>query len=477
MRVKVFFVIIFIDKDQFIRSCNQFSDITMAFVKLGYFNKMNILVQGETITRAIFETVEKKRKFKIITNDYNFPVARMNFIHTSDVIVTQFDFPPFTRVEKGRIIGVDGQVIEAFCDKHNLKYKVVNNETSKFSVTGFMRSMLRSDLSLNKYSSINRHKNMENIQLNEYDGTCLLVPKNIPLSSYENLSFPFERVVTVLIVVMIISVIVVWKLISRCSRSKFSSSYILFSVYKMVLGGGFDNENLMNRKEKLVIYSFIFGNMIFINLYQSWVISFMISEPAMRSVRSIRELNDSDTKIFQYFKESAIQFRDELIVNKISIAVTDFMFKLPDDFNVGESHLVTCMYAENFVKSKSNFKGRKMIFDKLSDPITTNVLSYPVMKLFPLIKELTFMVTALQESGIKNYWMKKITDGERVESNYVDDDKFALNFNDMEFPFLVLMFGVVVSLFTFSIEIIFQKTKQQRANCIKKLRSKCCTKV
>lgn len=477
MRVKVFFVIISIDKNQFIRSCNQASDITIAFLKKGYFNTMTILVQEETVTLAIFETVEKKRKFKIITNDFNFPVARMSYIHSPDVIITQFDFPPFTRVEKGRIIGVDGQVLGAFCDKHKLNYKVVNSETSKFSTSEFMHSMSKSDLSMNKYSSVMGHKNMENIQLNEYDGTCLLVPKNIPLSSYENLSFPFERVVTVLIIVIIISLVLVWKLISRSSRSKFSSSYILFSVYKMVLGGGFDNENLMNRKEKLMIYSFMFGNMILINLYQAWVISFMISEPAMRSVQSIRELNDSDTKIFQYFKESGIKFRDELIVNKISVAVNDFMFKLPNDFNVDESHLVTCMYAENFVKSRSNFIGRKMIFEKLSDPITTNFLSYPVMKLFPLIKELTFVVTALQESGIKNHWMKKITDDEKVKSNYVDDDKFDLLFNDMKFPFLVLTFGVAVSLFTFVIEIIFHTTRQRRASKIKKLRSRFCRKV
>lgn len=80
--------------------------------------------------------------------------------------------------------------------------------------------------------------------------------------------------------------------------------------------------------------------MILVKLYQSWVISFMLSEQTMRSVQSVREL-ESNTKIFQYFEEAGVKFRDDLIMNKVSAANSSISLKLPEKCNIELAYMLS----------------------------------------------------------------------------------------------------------------------------------------
>lgn len=124
-----------------------------------------------------------------------------------------------------------------------------------------MQFMRGSEFSM--YTSLNsiETKLFDHMQLNEFEGSCSLVPINIPISTYDNSYFPFDTMISVLFALATaVLLIVIWKFISANSRSNFSFSYIALSVYQLVLDQGFERESIMNRKEKLLM----FGNMLLV---------------------------------------------------------------------------------------------------------------------------------------------------------------------------------------------------------------------
>lgn len=63
--------------------------------------------------------------------------------------------------------------------------------------------------------------------------------------------------------------------------------------------------------------------MVLMALHESFVISFMMTKLSYKSVQSFQQLNQSNTKIYQYFEEFErnyqVIFKDELIMNKVRL--------------------------------------------------------------------------------------------------------------------------------------------------------------
>lgn len=328
--------------------------------------------------------------------------------------------------------------------------------------------MTSSDLSLSSHSIPFNWKLFEVIQRNAMDGLCFLVPVNVPVFSFENFSFPFDMIVAALILFSLISVILSWKLISNCSNFKFSWSFVVLTVFKLSLGEGFDREQLKSRKEKSLLYSFVIGNILLVNLYQSLLISLMLNEPSMRSVKSFGELNNSGTKIFEFFEDAPVTFRK----NQIHIMKTTYnltSFTLPDNFDSSMAYLVTCNYAEQFVKSRRNHNSNGLNLNKLSEALTVNPLVYLMMKVFPLRDELKVLVRILEESGIMDKWAQDTANNiETVAKNVDNEEKTSLFFEDMKVPLIVLGVGYSSAFVIFLIEkvvhFIVGKRKLSKVN-------------
>jgi hypothetical protein len=226
----------------------------------------------------------------------------------------------------------------------------------------------------------------------------------------------------------------------------------------------------MNRKEKCLLYAFIFGNMILLNLYQSWIIAFMLSEPSFTSIQTIKELNESDTKIFRFLAaqnvaKDEICFRDEMIINKIHAGFYSdlLLFKeIPQQFDPNLAYAVNCDYAEAFVRSDRNFDGGKMLFDLMKEPISTMPATYSVLNSFPLKEEFQRMHERLVETGLMDHWTKNVMN-EQTDKNapqLLNTNKSVLVSDDIKFPFVVLLFGAVIGLITLLLEIAFYNFKR-----------------
>ena len=406
-------------------------------------------------------------KQQLPSNTY-FSIPKMGDMRDKIIKIQQFDELPFSKVENGRVLGTAGRLLDTFCDRYNVSYTIINKNTSNLELKRFAKIMYTEimDLNLNHILRINEILAFESIILNELIDRSLLIPRNIPLSAYDSFSYPFDGKISIYLFVASCFVIISWKAMSLVTKTNFNIDFIVFSVLCYLMGNSATLQNRMSYKEKFIVYGYVWASLVLLTLYESYVISFMMTDQSYRSVTSLNELNNSNTKIHEYFMDG-IQFKENLIVHKMFLDVDNIILKMPDKVDVNQVYLVNNMYADVFVNSIRNYdKQGRRLFDKLIENIMPFVPTYIVNKSFPLKKELKYLIDALNESGIKSHWLEEMLS---IQSNYKDEllsknvveveEKIVLTFSDMKIPFIILGIGLSLSFVIFIIELKF-KTKR-----------------
>ncbi|CAO1314265.1 unnamed protein product [Diamesa serratosioi] len=379
----------------------------------------------------------------------HFPASKMGEMGDNIIKLQQFDQPPFSKVENGKLLGTEGRLLDALCERYNTSYIIVNNDSTILKLKDFGEFMynISMDLNLNYVLRIDENKYFDNIILNKVLDRCLLVPRNIPLSTFDSFSCPFDDRISICLFCATCLVIVSWKAISFAVKTDFSIDFIAFSVFRYLMGNSATLENRMSYKEKFIVYGYVWASLVLLTLYESYVISFMMADQSYRSVTSLEELNSSNTKIYEYFMDG-IQFKDNLIVHKMFAKVDNVILKMPDKFDVNMAYLVTSMYADAFIDSSKNYNNDgHRLFDKLQENVMSYVPTYVVKKSFPLRNELKHLMNVLRESGIEKHWIdemfnKKQNNTDSVLAKNVVEavEKIVLTFKDMKVPFVILDF-------------------------------------
>ncbi|CRL05805.1 CLUMA_CG018833, isoform A [Clunio marinus] len=394
--------------------------------------------------------------------------------------VVQYDMQPFTKIVNRKITGPEGKFLDTFCTKYNLTYELINsnNITNQVNFAEIQNSIFNeiADLNLNNGFSIS-HPRFVKINIGILDGSCMLAPKNIYISSYENSSFPFDTMTIVLMIVSIISTILLWKMLSSYAKTQFKISFIMINIFKCTIGQEVSGEKIMSRKEKIVIYSYIFASMIFVSLYQSILIALMLSEPSLRSVESLKELNDSNTNIYEYMhfdSDYTPSFREEKILTKLGVRGKYALeLSVPMNFDQNLAYFVTCSYADEFLKSERNYDGNRRLLDKIPEQLSFFPQQYILSSAFLLRKEIEFVASVLRESGIRNYWISKAVDDPLDQSKkkvvHVEEKSYV-DFKNMIMPFVVLSSGAVLALFAFIFEIIISFMNERKMRKVVKVK-------
>lgn len=302
------------------------------------------------------------------------------------------------------------------------------------------------------------------IHHSEIEGICMLAPRNIVSLSYAN-SYPFDLWTSVLLVLATLLTVLIWKVLAK---SNLSTSFIIFNIFKCMIGRSVDEPHQITRKEKILIYSYILGSMILLSLYQSVIIAIMFTETKMTSIQSFKELNESKTKIYEYFADFEsvpFKFRDEIVLSRIDPREQKFLLKVPDSFDSNLVYMVTCSYARAFVRSGRNFKGHRQLFDVIPENFAEYNPIYTVSTSFPLKKEFKRFVRALDESGIKNFWIAEMMSDKSndLKQNLIEsEDKILIDFNNMAVPFFVLFIGAAAGFIAFLYEKILSAIEHRR---------------
>lgn len=367
--------------------------------------------------------------------------------------IVHFDMFPLTYVKDEIIYGADGNLVREFCKKYNLNYQIVNRENVQ-PLQERMRIAFETETDILLTTSIFPVSNkMTGVWLNERDGGCLLVPRNIPVSSIENLTLPFDSLSVTFMALSVVLLTVFWKIIAIVNGKQISAVKIAFDVYQLTFGMGISTLNRLSSKEKFMIMCFMFSSFILATTYQSIILSFMLMSPAMRSARNIQELNASDTKFYMFYDENinhsggGLFIRRELILN-----VQNFneYFDLPLEIDHNLVYFISCKYAKIFVSTKRNFRDGKRLFDRMV--ISPMLQSYSIRTEFYYKEEFASIVSALTESGIYSFWEHEFINSVNEEEDRNQECDKMIEFHNMKVPFIILSSGYFIALHLFLIE-------------------------
>lgn len=436
-----------------------------------YFNVLSISIGGNSVNQLKsslngWDLVEQS------LNSFKFPPSKIEDFHSRELQLLQWNSPPFTIVKDRKLFGVEGKFLDTFCSTYGLTYKLLNEQTETFSSADFSTFMFEFELTLNIGAGINSLF-MIAMYLGELDGLCFLTPRNIFTSEYVN-SNPFDFITTSLIVLVTFLTVFLWKVFSIRSKSNFKLQFIIINILKCIIGKGVDGESKMSRMEKILIYSYTIGSMVLLSLYQSALISVMLSEPSVTSIQSFKELNESQTKIYMFPTDNhlgGISFRDDLVVSKSFLGSTDFTMTIPQKFDPDLAYIVMSSYADAFLKSSRNLdENNRRIFDRIPQFLTRYPQQYTAMARLPFKKEFENMIQSLQESGIRNHWISELTSDK--EFNDIKEKivgvkkKTFVDITSMMIPCAVLATGLALALVVFIIEILINKFKTRRMKSI-----------
>jgi len=402
---------------------------------------MIINVVGERVEKYIFLNTFDKYIF-----DYADDNFRNTFSIPNQLRIIFYATPPYSyRSLDNRILGVDGNVIDEFCKRHNISYRITNNKFDPFNVQHSNDIIL-----YRRFNTISTH--YVEITLNDLGANqCFLVPRNIPV--YDHLfSNPFQKIVSLIFIGTAVFVGIMWKILKLVRKQDIGIFKLVTSISKIIFGHSIDESEIS--QNRLMLVPFILMCFILMDIFKSFLISTSIVEPPMRSVQSISELNDSDTKVYEYYEEIKF-FSSEKVIHKIPLRLGyTALSMLPENVDTSLAYGVRCRFGEEFVGSSKNFENDRQLFDLLSGYVENRYASYLVHENFPLKSKFIALVTSLQESGILNFWTEIIV-RESFPKHFQSEMENALSIKAMFLPLLILVVGLSVSFIVFLVELIY----------------------
>lgn len=372
-----------------------------------------------------------------------------------------FDNPPFSELNVGHgITGVEGNLIDEFCLRHRYDYRIVGVDFGRLLDAAID---MKYDFSLYRPLTGTESTSVDILRLNDLGAAqCILVPRNIPVCV--PFSSPYSRIVNILFLVSVAVVLLVWNVFRRIHKQKLGVLNSTIEVLKVLLGLGISDNHWLRSsfKEKVLLVPFLFMTFILMEIYESFMVSNIISEQAMDSVKSVEELISSDTKIFEYHNET-YRFRADKVVNLVQFVNTR-LATIPKDFNPNYAYFVRCRFGEEFINSEENYVGTRKLFDLIPDTFMIQLYStYLVNENTPIKNQFKFMVKALDEAGIIDHWTKDVVRNtfNKYEAN---EELQIISLRQVLVPLLVVAFGSIASFFAFGLEVFYAKICGRRSN-------------
>jgi hypothetical protein len=189
--------------------CNKY------FIQMEYLNIYYVLLKpgNQFKIYRMMKSFNVLKKIDTLNDQPIFEPAKSFFAYSVHAVI-HFDQPPLSYSKNRKVYGVEGKFLDELCKKTDTPYLIANKNTSISSINEIYSIVSSATGMFSTYTGAQINmKSAKNIVLYEKDGFCMLVPRNIPISSIDNFSFPFDRTTTILIAVAIPLVIIVWKVL------------------------------------------------------------------------------------------------------------------------------------------------------------------------------------------------------------------------------------------------------------------------
>lgn len=135
-----------------------------------------------------------------------------------------------------------------------------------------------------------------------------------------------------------------------------------------------------------------------------------------------------------------------------------YSLHVPELYNPTIAYLVPCSYADAFLRTPRNFKGKRQLLDKMAQPLAFYSQSYQIKSGFLMKEKLKRLVDGLMENGIRKHWVAKLVK-EKMDEDLKKKELFLkmeessfLELKNMTFPFLILIAGCIMGSSSFLVE-------------------------
>ncbi|CAG9803202.1 unnamed protein product [Chironomus riparius] len=402
-------------------------------------NGIKFIKYSSTFTKFIFKEANYSLKSELIDSVFK---------------VVYYDTHPYSyRSNDNRIIGVEGNVLNNFCIRNNLTYRITNDAFAPFNQQSFF------EISLNRRFSYINDYFFDYIHINDFGASqCLLVPRNIPTYSHI-ISIPYDKYVLLILSISFLIIGILWKSFRIVHKQNTGILCLTVSLFKIMIGYSIDDReiNKWSFGERLLLIPFLIICFILMDIFKSFIISTSIIEQPMRSITSIEELISSNTMIYEYYKEIPL-FPENKVLNHVPMLVgSSALSKLPEHVNHDLAYAVRCKFAEEFVTSDKNFHKNRQIFDVFDGYVDKSYSSYLIHENYPLKHEFKSFMNSLQESGILDYWTKLTTRETFPKQHFRNEQKNVIILEALYLPLLILCTGIILAIIIFVMEISFDK--------------------
>ncbi|PSN36243.1 Ionotropic receptor 203 [Blattella germanica] len=203
------------------------------------------------------------------------------------------------------------------------------------------------------------------------------------------------------------------------------------------------------------------------NVYQTFLTSFLVDPGLQKQISSETELfasgipyqvfpaTASHDKIFLSSKYPKILFCTEITVCFDSVAYHDKAFVYSQ---VATEYLISVKYM--------NADGDRIICD-FDEIISSQVVTFPVMKGFPKLREFNMIIQYILEAGLVGKWFNNIKYLSALALaktfNLPPGEYIKLSMNHLQSAFYFLIIGYILSILAFIAEIFSMKRVQKKA--------------
>lgn len=328
------------------------------------------------------------------------------------------------------------------------------------SAQGNLRSLLdkKSDLSLsNFWIKLPRFKFFDCTTSYMSEKIIFAVPPGREYSAFENLVFPFDFNLWILII----------GCFSIASIVIFIIKFFNKSVQRFVFGTGVDRPGLnliigffggiqtilpKRNFARFLLAVFLLYSLIIRTLYQGSYYQFLKSGHHHKRVQFLDEMIQNDFKF--YAEETLAPWLSfpEMLKRRVVALKNEDVWKISAKINDDSSYklalvmpLTKVLYANKFLKGQNKFKVAKEVFLTIPAVIYTH-------KDFYLLKALDKNIEILKTAGFIDYWHFKHLDEEVIrERNEKKPKKIKLY--QLKGCFKILSIGSLISIVTFVMEI------------------------
>ncbi|KXJ79069.1 hypothetical protein RP20_CCG002598 [Aedes albopictus] len=292
------------------------------------------------------------------------------------------------------------------------------------------------------------------------------IPMPRKINVLEMFFWPFTLTAWILLTMMLISL----ELINLVYPNLFKNNPTLLVIC------GFERYDLhrSNVREKLLFLSLIIFFFIMINAYETRIISFMIEKPAIRMIKTVQELIDSELQISADKIRSLELFNDEKFNGKL----LDTSNNSVDDLDGKNAYYSSANYMEHRIRMPVNFdfKKRRPTYYILDEADKMHVCVYWLPWYDSLMEMFGFTERAFFETGLLTKWRDDDNNDINsrqtrwLQSTGIDllEEEVRLGFGDMLPAWMAIGVGSVVSLVVFLGELVNRSFKNRiKRRCVK----------